>query len=282
MIVVIPTYGRDQHQKTLENLPRSIQEKVVLVVQDREKHRYSHRNVTYTVLPPEIQDIATTRDWIIRFNNQDKILMLDDDLEFAKRREDDPTKFREATEKELEWLFLHISDLLDIYPHVSVSPREGANRNTDSLLFNGRAMRVLGYRTSIIKAHNLVFSPATFMCDFHMTLCLLRLGYANCIINSFVNNQSGSNTAGGCSSQRTPLLQTAAAEFLQAIHPDFVTTVKKFTKTSWGGTERTDVRVQWKKAFESAAHKRSYQSLAGPQNLLENDNEESGSTEVLD
>lgn len=282
MIVTIPTYGRSNHQKTLHNLPPSIQSKAVLVVQDREKHLYSHTNATYTVLPPEIQDIATTRDWIIRFNNQDKILMLDDDLEFAKRREDDPTKFRDATPGELEHLFLHISDLLDIYPHVSVSPREGANRNTEQLLFNGRAMRILGYRTQIIKDHNLVFSPATFMCDFHMTLCLLRLGYANCIVNSYVNNQQGSNTAGGCSTQRSPEKQQLAAEYLASAHPDFVTIVKKITKTSWGGAERIDVRVQWKKAFESAKHHRSYKSLAGPQNLLENDDAELGSTEVLD
>ena len=38
---------------------------------------------------------------------------------------------------------------------------------------------------------------------------------------------------------------------LAALHPDFVKVVEKYTKTSWGGGIRTDVRIAWKKAYES-------------------------------
>ena len=41
------------------------------------------------------------------------------------------------------------------------------------------------------------------------------------------------------------------AHELEVLHPDYVTVVDKTTKTSWGGGTRTDVRIAWKKAYES-------------------------------
>jgi len=44
--------------------------------------------------------------------------------------------------------------------------------------------------------------------------------------------------------------QDRAARALKERFPDFVTLVKKKTKTAWEGQERTDVIIQWKKAYE--------------------------------
>jgi hypothetical protein len=63
-------------------------------------------------------------------------------------------------------------------------------------------------------------------------------------------NQRGSGAVGGCSGYRNNEVQTEAANELHRLFPDFVTVVTKKSKSSWQGMEeRTDVRIQWKKAF---------------------------------
>ena len=72
----------------------------------------------------------------------------------------------------------------------------------------------------------------------------------NVCLNEWVHNQGGSGSAGGCSTYRTPEIQAEAAHKLHEHHRPFVKVVKKTTKTAWGGGERTDVIVQWKKAYK--------------------------------
>lgn len=247
--IVICTYGRSQRQVTWSSLPESLRSRTLLVVQAREAHLYD----TYPtlVLPPHIQNIGGTREFL-KSKLEDKVLMLDDDLVFATRREDDPTKFRPAIDDEVSAMFSHIELALDRFAHVGVAPREGANRNTEPYMYDQRMMRVLGYRMDVLREEEIIFDRLPVMEDFDATLQLLRKGYHNVILNSWCHNQGGSNTDGGCSSFRTDGVQEAAARGLAELHRGFVTVVKKQTKTSWGGKERYDVRIQWKKARESA------------------------------
>jgi hypothetical protein len=85
--------------------------------------------------------------------------------------------------------------------------------------------------------------------DFHVSLSLLTKGLPNMSINWMVQNQNGSNLAGGCSSYRTPERHAESALALKRRFPDFVNVVTKKTKTAWGGQERIDVIIQWKKAI---------------------------------
>lgn len=59
-----------------------------------------------------------------------------------------------------------------------------------------------------------------------------------------------------CKHKASNRRQAAAAHQLHSLHPDFVKVVKKTTKGAWGGGERTDVTVAWKKAYESSQPKR--------------------------
>jgi hypothetical protein len=252
MIITIPTYGRVGKQITLASIPKEWLHLTYLVVQEREytQHLEQHGHlVNILALPDNVRDIATTRDWIIERFPGGSVLMLDDDLTFARRRTDDRTKFRNCTKEDLTLMFDMLEVRLTGYDHVGMSGREGANRNTHMDLFNTRAMRVLGYNPRKIKAYELKFAPGGFMCDFHMTLELLKRGYPNCVYNDFVHNQPGSNTAGGCSEQRTSETQAAAAIHLAEMHPEYVKVVEKHTKGSWNGKARIDVVVQWKRAF---------------------------------
>jgi hypothetical protein len=179
--------------------------------------------------------------------------MLDDDLTFATRRTDDPTKFFASSASEIGEMFNDISqNLQNGYVHVGVASREGGNRRTEHYLQIGRMMRVLAYDVHHLRKYGIRFDEVQLMEDFNVTLKLLRKGEPNYILNWIVQNQAGSNTVGGVSTYRTMERQTKAAQELARLHPNFVGVVEKSTKSAWGGGVRTDVVIQWRKAYDSS------------------------------
>jgi hypothetical protein len=138
---------------------------------------------------------------------------------------------------------------LDTTPLVGFGAREGGNRISTPISHATRQMRVHGIDLRYFREANIRFDRVIVMEDFDVTLQVLRTGRANCVLNKWVTNQGGSNTAGGCSHYRTPEVQTESALKLAELHPGLVNVVRKRTKTSWGGEERTDVIIQWKKAL---------------------------------
>lgn len=259
MDIIIPTYGRAAAQTTLEALPRvEPYDKIILVVQDREKELYAKYDGVFDlrVLPPAIQTIAHTRQWILEYvGTDDKMLMLDDDLTFFKRRKDDLTKFEDTNHADIYDMFYAIDHRLSNFAHVGVAAREGGNRITDKTIGNTRIMRVLGYRRDILVKENIRFDVMEVMEDFYVALALLKEGYPNLVENQWCHNQAGSGREGGCSAYRTPELQEMNAHALADFHEPYVRVVEKTTKTAWGGGTRTDVVISWKKAFEDGASK---------------------------
>lgn len=250
MQLVIPTLGRalEKLQPTYNQLLEAGYE-ATLVVQPQEERLYAHIGPT-VVLPPTVKGIAATRDWIIyNMEGGPHVCMLDDDLHFAVRRDDDRTKFRQPEVHDIRGMINAIDASLESHPHVSIGSREGGNRVTDPVSYNTRMMRVLAYDRHTLKRHGVTFAPMEVMEDFHVTLQLLRLGYDCAVLNNWVSNQAGGSAApGGCSAFRTLAVQANNARLLAARHPGFVKVVQKQTKTAWGGQERTDVVVQWKQA----------------------------------
>lgn len=253
MKLVIPSINRWNKQPTLEEIPLS--QTVCLVVPSAQKllyRKYSTNNTYICEHPNELKNIGEVRHWILEQFYPEPVVMLDDDLEFFVRRIGDLTKFRKTTVADVAALVLDLEEQLTKYPHVAVATREGGNRITDDYVYNTRGLRVLGYNTQIVLDEGVQFNRLAVMEDFDITLQLLRKGHPNCIINWMVHNQGGSGSAGGCSTYRTLDMQAQAAHRLKELHPEFVTVVEKTTKTAWGGATRTDVRIQWKKAYESA------------------------------
>lgn len=255
MDIIIPTLGRcDMRVQTTLNQLHKAGYRPIVVVQPQESYWWAgavERNLgELHVLPSHIKGIAATRDYIIHgMQGDDHVLMLDDDLHFAARREDDRTKFRQPEPVDIRSMVNTLDASLEWYPHVAIGSREGGNRVTDYEVLNTRMMRVLGYRRSFLKQNHICFTPMQVMEDFHVTLQILRLGKDCAVLNNWVSNQAGGSGAeGGCSAFRTPELQELNADRLAKLHPGFVKVVKKTTKGAWGGGERTDVVVAWKKA----------------------------------
>lgn len=228
------------------------------MVQHKERALYSGYPIK--VLPPEIHTIAHTRQYIVfhlfpRIATSEKLVMLDDDLKFQTRRKDDPGKFLESTAKEKLALFAEIEKQLDRYVHVGVVAREGGNRAVNGDLECTRMMRVLGYYQPALVKAGVSFmrgGPNFTLEDFDMLLQLLRAGRKNLVLTNWTQGQGSSNEEGGCATYRTLELHNKNAVKLAALHPEFVKTVEKTTKTAWGGATRTDVHVMWKKAYESS------------------------------
>jgi hypothetical protein len=255
MIICIHTSGRPDKQVTLMSLPPVVREKVLLVVQEKETERYARRwpQQKMMVLPPEINRLSPTRQWILE-NAEDKVVMMDDDLTFSCRRPElgNPTKLYKAEPVDIVAMFQWIEDQLDEYAHVGISAREGNNRILEESKTVGRMMRLLAYDVEVFHREGVRFDRVDTKQDFDVTLQLLRKGLPNNVSYVWAHNQGGSNVAGGCSVYRTEEVMVRCANELATLHPDFVKVVEKETKTSWGGGVRTDVSIKWKKAYDSA------------------------------
>lgn len=247
MIIAIPTYGRPSKQATWDGLPKALRENTVLVVQEREAHRYGKYPIR--VLPSEIQTIGPTRQWILENMNDTKIVQVDDDFTICCR-DAGSVKLHQATDQEKLDLFERIDSALDEYSHVGVSARQGNNRVEEEEKEVARMTGFTAVNTKLIP-EGVKYDRMEVQEDLDFTLQLLREGHKNLVLYRWCYNQPGSNTSGGCSSFRTMEVQARSARRLAELHPGFVKVVEKETKTSWNGQKRTDVTVYWKKAYES-------------------------------
>ncbi len=252
MTIVINTLDRPNKQITLNNLPENIRTQTVLSVQAHEASRYT--NLNCLVLPESIRTLPVTRQWLLDNISTRYLLIMDDDLSFFARKDKVPSRLYKNTMEDTGEMITVLHQKLEQYPMVGVSAREGNNRFADYQAECARSMRIFGLDLHVIKSVGARFDRTKTKEDMDMTLQLLRKGHKNCVLYNWANDHVSSNAPGGCATYRTFEMMEADAETLRELHPEFVTVVKKKTKTSWGGSERTDVRVQWKKAFASSQH----------------------------
>jgi len=233
----------------------------VYVVRDSEYRNYAHalREHGVDVLPcGEPENLSRKRQWIAEHaasKGEDTFLMTDDDVMLYVRKSPDQFNLRYPNGEEVDDLvFNHIPNLLQHYAQVGVSAREGNNRSGAGqfplIQECTRSMRFFAFRTQ----DYLSIEPNRLseMADFDTTLQLLRKGKKNAVLFYWAQGQPGTQTAGGCALYRTHATHENVARQLKDYHPDFVSLV---TKQNKGGGEfgtRTEVMIQWKKAYESS------------------------------
>lgn len=257
MRIYIPSRGRAdlKKQSTFMALPKVLQKETLLVVPADEFEAYAALGLPTISPPNKATGIGPTRQWIVKTHHEHRsdprLCMLDDDLAFGRRRPDSPAHFREMTTSDFSELFYAIGKQLLRYAHVTVCPREGGNRlaGTTALEENMRPLRVLAYNADVLVGEDIRFDDVALMEDFHVALSLMRKGYANALLTAWCQGQRQSNEAGGCSTYRTLKTQAVAARELTKLHAPHVRLVTKTTKHAWGGGERLDVVVAWKKAY---------------------------------
>lgn len=259
-MIYITTKNRWEDIRTLRYLAKELTSKIRIVVQFREYKKYKKKYPDYrfVVLPADIKKLEPTREFLWKYSKRkgrNKFFLVDDDCLFYERTTHEPpirskVMTRHATYK----MFSKMYRLLDEYAHVGISEKLGNNRTPEPYKSNTRYVRVLGYNLDLIPLNKIEFGRTVCMSDYDMNLQLLRLGLESRVCFLYSQDHRGSNTKGGCSVYRTPEVLATSAKKLSWLHPGFVSVVKKKTKKAWfgEGKERVDVRIQWKKAYESS------------------------------
>ena len=247
----IPSYNRCDNIKTLYTLPKEIQKKVTIVVQERDAENYMRKGHSVMVLPDRIRTISPTRQYIME-NARRYFVMMDDDLAFFKRVKSGKRKGLLTPLKDKDYfdMFTLIEKWLKSgIAHAGISIRLNNNNLTPPYVEATRMLHFLAYDKKIVMGNKCRFDRVPIRQDFDMTLQLLKLGYPNRISVNYAINQA-SNKEGGLKNFRTKEMMEESAFELAKLHPGIVTPVIKNTK-AWDG-ESFDVRIAWKKALKLA------------------------------
>jgi hypothetical protein len=283
MLIAVPSRGRPDWKKqvTLRNfINMKSKRHVVLCIPEKKEEGRRYRNNVLSVIGeqmnlsiayvPEAYDgISHTRKWILTElaaqRNEQFIFMIDDDMDFCYRPEmSDPALETIKDLERFEAMFTLLEQWLEEgVIHIGLAARQGSNHflGPETYREATRMMNAYAYDTHALKELNVELGRIPVMEDFDLTLQLLRKGYPNRVSFQYVWNQRGSGAEGGCSSYRTAGLQAKSAELLQKYHPEFVTLVTKSTGTVWKDMEeRSDVNIQWQRAFEEGKRRRECSS----------------------
>lgn len=253
-LVFIPTIGRTQSQHTWESFPADLREVTTLVCPASEVEEHLSRGRNAIACPAT--GIAATRQWICENSESRTLIMCDDDHKWFVRAKPDAYNLRPCTLSEVGVLFSDMRSLLVEYPLVGVSRRQHNNAHFPAKIKTvTRQCNIHGVDVRAMENIGCRWDDLPLMEDFHITLSFLERGHANAMIVDRAWDQHASNAAGGCSTYRNNDLQEFSAKRLQEMHPRFVDLVTKESKTGWENMKvRTDVRVAWKKAFNSGRH----------------------------
>jgi len=278
-LIVIPSMGRHKRQQTLATFERTKicqSYKVVLAVPHNEVQKYKKPSykgkpiksgtmklVDVIGVPKEYSGISRTREYILlelsRKYKARYVFMVDDDLSFCHRpnikKADMP--YINNSEYDMHMMVETLTMWLEEgLVHVGLISRQ-ANRKTGiEYQQPGRMMNAYAYDVKVVRKlvrqGKVKLGRVPVMEDFDLTLQLIRLGYPSRVSCQYAWTQT-SNMDGGCSTYRTAEVQASAAHKLAKLHKGFVEIVKRKAKT-WQNnlTERVDVRVAWKKAYEAS------------------------------
>lgn len=260
MQIFIPTRGRSNCLTSLAWV-KSISPTPLLVVDEDEVSAYRVVSSSLLVAPSSVVNISTKRQFIIEYavrKHIDKIAMLDDDIRQFSRR-CSPTA---RTKGKFSLLTATIEDVRSAFklmerwlgpelPHCGISARELNNFVEEDYDEATRMLRCLCYHVPTLARNKVRFDRVDTREDLDVTLQLLRLGLKNRVTYLVAQDQASSNSVGGCSIYRDASVISDSAQKLANLHPGFVQLLQKTTKHSWGGGTRTEVKIQWKRAYKS-------------------------------
>lgn len=248
MKIVIITRGRVGKQYTLASIPKQwLADTYTCCPQDEE----GHHNPIYE---PHPMNYSQKFQWILDGADgqlSGKVVIMDDDLRFCFRDQNNPTKLLSDDGSWLNYGLVQMRGLLDTHPLVGFHPRAMANNCRDGVMLNKRINAVQGLNLDTIGSVKVDQYP--ILADMFLNLTLLTRGQQNALICGPYWDQVGtSNAPGGCSLHRTWEQQRDAVLGLKEAFPDFVTVKEKVVKNGWWGPNkpRYDFIIQWKKAAE--------------------------------
>lgn len=256
MKILVTSHARAHSVKTIGALPRELLKDTYLVVYPEEEKEYKNVFTNLILANPAKRGLSFKRQWILENEEERFVVIIDDDIQrFCSRRTDDEGKFVGATDEQTLEMFKTLERWMkeDSVAHVSILPRQGANRYVGMEYVEvGKALHLLGYDLKVLRENNCRFDRLMFMSDYDMTLQLLKCGYKNRIGTKIITDAAKSNHPGGVSKYRTKEGLAEASNKLAELHFPFVSVETKETTTSWKGWgERVDVTIRWKSLWEA-------------------------------
>lgn len=209
MKIYIPTVLRPNNQITLSQIPEEYRKDTYLLVQAWEKDQYSHYDVNLHVLPdtPEFHYsyrlcLPNTRNYLYRLHKDEKIAMLDDDVQFMRRNkkyliDDSGKKFesnmknaaRKCNEEDMRELLSMIDTHLDNHTLTGIEyyafPPGGKTISINSpiftaIFFNSKKLQeVIQHPTAKILDEIVVGEDMT------LNALVFLLGHKTCKIKTF-------------------------------------------------------------------------------------------------
>lgn len=253
MTIYIPTYGRVEQQTTYSIMSDRWRARTFLVAVPDEVEPL--RKLGYNVLERPTNGISETRQWIVEQHPADifgpRIVMMDDDLKFYRRRPEYPSRFRQLkpNDPEFDEFMAELFDVMGSAPLAGVTNRSGANRHMEQTRYNVRIHDLLAINTDHFRDNGYRLDRLEFMEDFDLVLQVLTGGWDIPVMNTWCEGDSrGRDSGGGCSDERTMEKQRTAALRLQELWPFFVKAVEKQMRGQGQWATRTDVTVQWARA----------------------------------
>ncbi len=229
-------------------MPESIADQVEIWVQHDQYEEYSKYWEGVRELPWNIKTLGATREYLVKANWGQKIVLMDDDLTWYWRKDPKDWHLTAPPAWAMEQMFQEIDEALDTYAHVGISGREGQNREPSYAVENTRYMRCLCYNTALWPTH-IVCSRLDGVSDFDTNLQLLRAGLPNKVFYRWAQGQRSTQSPGGMSGQRTHDSHTAEVLALCELHPGLVVPTQKFNRSGGAFGTRDEVQVAWKQAL---------------------------------
>lgn len=252
MQIIITTFQREKQLKILKQLPPSLYKFTTFFTRlDRYDilREIVPKKIRVCANPMDIDGIADIRQRCINRISKGKVWIIDDQVNFVDR---DKSEF---TDKDFVTLYKLIKKRLNYYAQVGISPRVFNNIQLNDDHEIGRAYSTYGLRTDIMQQLGIRFDgmyqlnkEVKYYEDFYITLSFLSMGFKNLIIDKYYFIYSH-GIKGGNSTERTLKRQDLSAKALAKRFPNLVKLTKK--KGGWknGMGDRTEVKIQWKKAF---------------------------------
>lgn len=256
MHIYIPSLGRWGRPNTIEHLPERYKKQAAVVVHTSEARQY--RKNGFKTIKTDSQGIANVRHWVMdraKQKGQKYVLFLDDDMSFNVRKEG---KLVKANSEEVgEMIDLLVSWLDEGFAHVGISARQGNHTVEEEYAEITRMNNAYAYNVQKYHEIGARFDKLQVMEDFYVTLQFLKAGLPNRVTYEYAWGQRKSGEEGGCSGYRTGEVQKQAAIQLSKAFPGVVKVKTKTSKNEWAGIGkvRTDVVIQWKKAYKPAIDK---------------------------
>lgn len=244
-LILIPTRDRVSRQITWDKLPDTLKKRTRLVVSEKEYsfHKKEGRNVISC--PVQGKGMSVLRQWMMDFasRSSSKLIMLDDDLRFFRRRED--MRITVSSPSEIEEAIHWLVQSLDEFVQCGLSERSFDWSQSALHKEDCKCIQAVGYNLNTLESSGARFDkevpPDFFMEDYHMSIQLLKSGFSNRV--SLVHRYSSVfNAPGGVSSFRSEESVHRTAHLLAELHEE----VEVISRT-YKSLPRIDVKIPWKK-----------------------------------